>query len=352
MSLLFIDGSEHYTAATALQKYTGGGCGAVSALYGRHGKGISGPALLKSLADPQVGHAKWVIGCAVYPNNLIETMFSVVDGLYLGSSGICSVSMVGNGAVRLSCFGTGSVVSEPDILRVGRWHYVEASARAVIVVGDPYTLRYWHDGIVKVDGATVINAPGEFGVNTIMLPGGYSQYGWDGITRGQNGCIFATDDFYVCDGAGSAPFNTFLGNKRIGAIFPNGVGFASEWTPSTPGDNYLMVDEHDAPDDATTFVSASGDGPLDIHAMEDVDTNNTLMAIQMLVSAKRSNDGFAFLTPYIRHAGVNYPGKPRALASTYYYRNRDIYETPPVSGESWDDAKLNALQAGYRRGEF
>ena len=41
------------------------------------------------------------------------------------------------------------------------------------------------------------------------------------------------DDLYICDGTGSAPHNTFLGDCRVDTLLPTADGTAQQWTPST-----------------------------------------------------------------------------------------------------------------------
>lgn len=349
MSLLFIDGSEHYNSSTILEKYSSGSVGSVSTLYGRHDKGLSSPNITLGLNHPPVGDSHFILGGAVRPTSLGGVdFFGVID---IGTL-LAHVDVLNNGAMRLNIFGDDDIRSDPDVMRVNNWYFLEFKGRVTFdPAGGPYYQHVIHDVTIRVDGETVLLVTGEAGRTPIQLVNDASEFFWDTIFRG--GVVGGThqDDFYVCDGAGSAPFNDFIGDHRIGVIYPDGAGATTEWQPSGASPNWQCVNDTDADDGDATYVTASGDGLLDLYELEDVDTNNTLKAIQVLISAKRASDGFAFLTPYLRQGGVNYTNTPRALANTYFYRNRDVYEVSP-SGGAWNDSILNALQAGFRRGEF
>jgi hypothetical protein len=349
MSLLFIDSHDHYDFQGYKQKYTTGLLAGVELSKGRHGTyGTSPWGALIAPWNPGPGHARVLIGSAIGVNFGPDGFYGIGD---IGTN-LCGLGMQVDGRLRFNTPGGTYYDSDPDILKsnLGRWYFIELDVTIDISSAVP-PMEYRTLAVkVYVDGTKVIDqaGPSPWSPTHLEFP---SAFGWSFVTRGGVGSGQNADDFYLCDGAGGAPFNNLLGDVQTGAIFPNGVGFINQFTPSA-GANWENVNEEAgsvAPDDDTTYNASPTNGHTDLFTMMDVDTDDTLMAIQMLISSRRTQEGFASLTPMLRQAGVNYDGLNRQCSPAYLYRHRDVRVLAP-DGSAWTDAILNAIQAGYRRG--
>jgi hypothetical protein len=198
---------------------------------------------------------------------------------------------------------------------------------------------------VYLDGALVLTAA-SLGPGNVTDPPLVTQYNWRYLDICPN-AAGTIDDLYLCDGSGPAPHNGPLGDVQIDVLRPNGPGAVTEWTPEGAPAGWSATDDL-TPDDDTTRVVATTAGLSDLYALEDVNTGNSILGAQLLVSACRTQAGPAALAPLLRHAGVTTPLPAQALASSYFYRNRECFVTMP-NGDPLTDANINALQAGIRR---
>lgn len=339
MALLFIDSFDHYTTDQASDKYTSA---SGSIVTGRHGNGMQSGGAHIALAPAS---ARCIVGGAWKCPILSETFFSVADqgqvllDVHGGWDGALYVNMWGADGEGVTTTVARSAV---DIIKANQWHFVELDTT---ISFDAITSKYSATVCkVYVDGALVINAT-NLGP-TIATTGVPSTYGWNGVYHGAFGNVAVIDDFYVLDGSG-ATHNAPLGDVEIGVIRPNGAGASTQWTPSGAATNWDATNDTN-PDDDTTKVSAAVAGLSDLYAMEDVNTSDGIIGAQLLVNAKRTEEGFASLTPLLRHAGTTTELVTRPLGSSYFYRNRDVFVTMP-NGDPLTDVNMNALQAGVKR---
>jgi hypothetical protein len=341
MALLFIDSSDHYATAQVTDKYTGGS-GTVAA--GRHGNGLTAYNLTIAPVSPDIASAHVVVGEAIYPE-----AFAGDDWWRIGdiNTEYFTVDVLGDGSVRATLFGGSTVSSVADVVKLNQWYFAELECDVTVnTYAGPTYKRQFTNVKVYLDGDLVIDEA-DMG-ETVAETDTPTTYGWNFLTRGsQGGCNHKGDDFYLLDGSGGAPFNTVLGDIEIDVVRPNGAGATTQWTSLSAGANYLEVDDT-TPDDDTSYNSAATTTLLDLFELENINTGNGIIGFQVLISAKRSNEGFASLTPVLRQTGVNYDAVTRTLSSSYFYRNRDLYVLMP-DGTAITDARFNALQAGYRR---
>lgn len=342
MALLFLDSFDHYDRPS--EKYTGGNANDSSTFVpGRHGKGLVSNGCSISLAPAS---PRCIVGGAWFPKFHFNTYFTIVDQ----NDSVLWLQNVGDGALEIGMFGadgfgTTSVVarSAPDIIKQNtQWYFLELDVTLAV---NPDRSVLASVCKVYVDGALVIDA-----VNlgpTLIYPHQNSTHGWNTVMHGTSGHVSIIDDFYVCDGAGPAPWNAPLGDVQIDVIRPNGAGADTQWAAVGAASNWDATNDL-TPDGDTTRVQAASAGLSDLYQLEDLATGNGILGAQLLVSARRSEEGFAQLTPLLRHAGVTTPLPGRNVSPSFSYRNRDCFVTMP-NGDPLTDANINALQAGIRR---
>ena len=328
MALLFIDSFDHFLDAS--DKYLAGSSASVP---GRHGQGWSGSVrcALNSTS------ARVIVGGAFRFGSTFQQFIGIAD------AGI-SVETTNSGALRVALFGGPDVKSAVDAVRVGQWHFIECDFTIFITETPPY----WHYNVgpckVYLDGALVIDAA-TLGPGIIKDAPPAFPY-WTHIDLMGN-AYGTMDDLYISDGSGPAPYNAPLGDIEISVIRPNGPGALSQWTSVGASPNWNAVNDP-TPDDETTYVSAAAAGLSDLYEMENINTNDGIIGAQLLINARRTEEGFANLAPLLRHAGVTTALPERAISPTYFYRNRQVFVTMP-NGDPLTDANVNALQAGMRR---
>lgn len=335
MALLFLDSFDHY--ASAQDKYLVGGTGVVA---GRHGKGYQGS--LRLALTP--GSARVIVGYAIKP----QTTYGVILGLSDLNATIGSVHTMHDGSIDITMFGGPSARSASDLFRVGQWHYVEfdftVSTTTRISGSDTLARHTLAVAQVWIDGALVLDVI-DLGPTLEQL-GPPSVYGWSYLDLTANAFV-VIDDLYVCDGSGPAPHNAPLGDVEIGVIRPNGAGATTQWALTGAPTNWDAVNDL-VPDGDATLVQAVGPGLSDLYQMEDVATNNGILGAQILIHARRTEEGFANLAPLLRHAGVTTELTPRPQSPSSWYRCRQPFVTMP-NGDPLTDAHMSALQAGMRR---
>jgi hypothetical protein len=333
MALKFIDSFDHYDEAD--DKYTQGGGTIIDA--GRHGKGIQGPD--SEIAFPIIESNKVIMGAAIkFLGFGGSAVFTIGNG---NSTNNIELDALGDGTLRAAVFGEDDEWLTPaDTIKINQWYFIEWVVE--IVDGLTGTIKVYVDDELVINKTNVRTFP-----NFVVYQAGFGTYGWNNVSIGGNGTALAADDFYVCDGSGSAPFNDRLGDIEIVVLRPNAVTVQADWTPSPTVDNYLNVDDTE-PDDDTTYNYTDTPGDIDLFEMDDLPDGYQVLGAQLLINARRTEEGFASLTPQLKQDGVIYDGATRPLASTYYYRNRDVYEKAP-DGTDWTLEKINAIQAGYKR---
>lgn len=341
MALLFLDSFDHYGAdyVTGIEAKWTGGSGSISSGSGRHRNGMTGRAYVAVI--PTSGTA--IFGAAVrFYVTLVGGIFAIGDvhGLYFG------ISTLQDGAIRTNM---GNRASAVNVLRENQWHYVEMAVSVRVTdqdVGAPgYSTRTVDACKVWVDGALVLDEV-DLGT-TITQTNGWSAHGWNLAWLGDSGNTTNNDDFYLLDGAGPAPWNAPLGDVQIDVIRPNGATATTQWTPSGAATNFGCVRDQTPDGDATKVIAATG-SLSDLYEMENINTGDGIIGAQLLVNARRTEEGFATLAPLVQHAGVVTQLPVRPISPSYFYKNRDILMTMP-NGDPLTDANVNALRAGIRR---
>jgi len=154
------------------------------------------------------------------------------------------------------------------------------------------------------------------------------------------------DDLYVLDGAGAAPWNTFLGDVRVDASSPTGPGTTTQWSPSA-GANWQCVDEK-PPNDDTDFVESMTSGAIDTFVVPDAPVGAIIFGVQQCIALKKTDAGSGSAAPIIRHSNVHYPGATLSPSTTYGY-GLQINQVNPGTSAQWTEADFNAAEFGYKR---
>ena len=136
------------------------------------------------------------------------------------------------------------------------------------------------------------------------------------------------------------------GQPRIGALFPNGVGATSAWTPSA-GSNYANVDET-TPNDDTDYNESSTVGHVDTYTMQDTPALLTISGLAVTVRIKRTDANSYFVAAVLRIGGVDYVHPtPQGVPGDYAYLQW-IWTVSPATSVAFTASEVNGLEAGIK----
>jgi hypothetical protein len=340
MSLLFVDGFDHYATADFTKKYTSiTGAPVITSAIGRRGtKGYNTSntgAIFKSFA----AESSWVIGAAFKvpaPNASFSAgrVFALLDG----GTGQCELRF-DNVTQELTVTRNGTAVTggrSSIVLSANQYYYVEWKVTiANSIAADSC--------VVRVNGIEVINVTaGQDLQNSANSTATILQIG-----SSSTNSAYHFDDLYVCNQSGSTN-NTFLGDCRVDTLYPDADGFYTDGTPSAGSDHYAMVDE--TPVSTTDFVSLASIGDRDSYSFESLPAlaGQVVYGVQALAATDKDDSGLISAATFVRSGvspAVNQDGAGTALSTGYTFL-RDIYEENPDTSTAWDRDTVNAAEFG------
>lgn len=153
------------------------------------------------------------------------------------------------------------------------------------------------------------------------------------------------DDIYILDTTGTAN-NDFLGNQRVTGIFPNGDSAMLDWTPSTPGTHYTLVDETRDNDD-TDYVDSSTSGQTDLWDYGVVSGLGAIVGMQVNTTIKRTDSTALSLLAPVKSGATQSDGSSQAATTSYDAKCR-VLETDPDTSAAWTSSGINAVQCGVK----
>jgi hypothetical protein len=340
MALLFIDGADHYVTADRLLKWTGqtGSNVTINATGGRRGsqsiRPLFGHGLEMTLTPTG---ATCIVGFAWRSNPL-----ATGEMLRISDPTVQHISLLSatGGALEVrrgTASGTVLGTSATGLLVANTYVYVEIKVLIDDVVG---TVE------VRLNGSA---SPVLLLTSQDTRNAGTAGWTRVALHNAQSGSPTVDyDDVYMCDANGSAPWNTFLGDVRVDVQYPNANGANVGSTPSTGTDRYATVDETlpNGDTDYNTIVTVGAKDTLGLANL--TATGASLLGIQTLLSAKKTDAGTGSVCPVLRHSTTDYDGTSVALTTGYTYV-RQVYQTNPGTSTQWTEADFNALEVGYKR---
>lgn len=279
----------------------------------------------------------WIVGCAFkYANAPGNT--DAYNGQILRWRNATDV----HAAVRVNMDGTLSLMRDIVVLgtsasapAIGVFHYLEWAVTIHNTLGQ---------SVLRVDGTPVItltNVDTQAGATALAET---LQIGNLAVNFLANQGLMQVDDLYICDGTGSAPYTTFLGDCRVDTLWPMAEGTVQQWTPSTGTTHYTLVDE--AAPTTTDYVSDATVGHRETYGMAGLSAaTGTLYAVQLDLAALKASASAGSLTPVLVSGASVALGTATALATSQLY-TRHLQVTDPATGAAWTEAGVNALQGG------
>ena len=338
MSLIFIDGFDHYATADLTMKWTSSsGAPSIQSSAGRRSTGC----LRTSDSDDGVSKtvpavATHYIGFALKLNALAQgRLITLLDagsdqcGVYLNSDGTLSFRR-----------DTTVLSTSAAALSAGIWYYFEFSVTISDASG-AYDIKI--NGVSFTSGSSVdTKSTGNATANSIHI----------GYVAPISGYAINTqidyDDFYYCDNAGGTN-NSLLGDVRIDTVLPSGNGNSSQMVGSDADstDNYLLVDEA-AQNGDSDYVESATASNKDTYAFGDIShTPTSIFGVQVNMIAKKDDAGARSICAVTRSGGSDTDGATQAL-TTSYVCYREIRETDPNTSSAWTKTNLNNAEFGQK----
>ena len=334
--LRFCDSFDHYARADLLSKWTSAvGAGSQITTVGRNStNGFRSRSLNTESVTVQLdSRQEWWVGFA-FAMNANTIAIRIADWLDAASRqfGIASTA-----AGVLAVDRNGSVLDTgTTVLTAGLHYYIEL----YLLVGNAGVGAYE----LKINGITEFSDAGVDTQNTANATANQFRIGKDA----SNAINSDYDDIYIVDDQGSAPNDTFLGDVRVQALFPNGNGNSSVFLGSDGNstDNYLLVDET-ANDGDTTYVQGSTVGDKDTYAFTDpTPGSGTVYGVQILPYARKTDAGVRDICTVARLSGTETDGPNQTLSTGYTYLD-DIRETKPGGG-AWTISDVTSAEFGVK----
>lgn len=332
-TLLIIDSFDHYSISQGSRKWTAYGGGTL--VTGRTGQALqAGGATGTPTKTFGPEYATLTQGVAYNTTAFGNPIFGFSNVAHTELK--CYLRHVGDGRLYFTVelpgfFGANSPMST-FVMNVNQWYYIECQ---MALTGGPPTLTL--HATARVNGTEILdwttsNSAGsvvKFATISLGAPGG--------------GFTAKFDDFYCTD-------DEYLGDVRIGVLYPNAPGDSAAWTPNGAGANWEKTKEHPADDD-TTYVSAATAGLVDLYNLDDIDPafSGTIKGAQALWLTKKSDEGAATIRGQWKSSGSVIDGPDFDPSATSY-----IYSIQPArkslfTGSDWVASEVNALQIGVKR---
>lgn len=350
MSMVFMDGCDHYNQNSTIElKWTvNNGCTSTSA--GRNGRGISiGSGFIGRTLEYS---ANWVIGFAVNFQTTIGWggQAQLYELFHAGDTRLAWTAIETDGTLTLKS-GNNTIANSGDgpggstfSFHPQSWYYVEFKTNiSVIVNPDTHVPDIAISMAARVNGTLVCSGgpiDSDIPVANLLLgipSANFHRISAGGVVDG----LTTVDDIGIADINGVGSVNDFFGDIRLGALFPI-ADVQTDWTPSRPGPSWNLVNEQ-FPDGDTTYVSSFNPGDQDVFTFQEVDPFiGTIVAVHYGVYARKDDEGTrSFQLTCNGHSigQVWFPGD----TYVYYFVCLD---TPPGSGSPWTIALFNAAVFG------
>jgi len=331
MSVIFVDGTSHYSPAQITRKW-GAHSGASISSYGPR-SGASSILLasgdwLRSVAFSALTN-RIVLGYRHYHymgSGRLYLMSGTTVQLTLewDTDGSMTLYRGTESGTELASAAAGTLPSDG-----WAWNYVEIDATIDDSTG---AVEVCVNGST-VDDLTVTSEDTQPDTTT-------------GVDRFQLNCTASQcnfTDFYV-------DTDTLNGDCAVYTLRPSAAGASTDFVPSA-GDNYENADD-DSSDDDGSYNSSTDQGDKDTFAFEDLPAlgiASTILAVAENVTLRKDDASTRQLKPVIRIGSTDYPHATAAEAISSYAMHQRIWTVNPDDAAAFEDADVNNAEFGYEQ---
>jgi hypothetical protein len=286
---------------------------------------------LQSGSSSQEAHINWLHG-----------------GIYLDFAAWIRPPTSGPSAFNITCYSeTGNPLAEIRRFNSTTWdayvNRVKVATGTVSTENNEWTHVQVRFYIADVGGyiQTRINGQDDIDYSGDTLSSG--SYIWL-FRLEQRGATTAGYEAYIDDiniGTGGFP-----GDVRFDGIYPDG-DVTTEWTPSTPGTHYTLVDEQ-PPSDSDYVSGGCSPAVTDQYTMSEWNgASKTAQYVVAWVRAKKDNAGTIKLDIGLDSNGMEDMSGGQDINTSYEYRYH-IVELDPDGSVPWDEDAIDALEVIVR----
>lgn len=329
MSLLFVDGFDHYATADILKKWTDrGGSGSITTTASRHdtGRGFSGSGsnawLLKGIAN----QATIVLGTAFRSSSLSTSATQYAIQFSEGSTVHGGILFTASGQIEYyrGPFSTKTLLGTTSAAGVASnaWIYIEVK---VTIHDSTGIVQIYVNSVQKLNLSSQDTQNGGTGVVNVIQVGA------------QSTATHSYDDLFISDG-------NLLGDVKVEILRPNADGTYSQFTPSTGTSHYQLVDE-DTPN-LTDYNESDVTNEIDTYNFENLSGSGTIHALAGNVMMYSPN-GTKEAAPYIKSGSTEQAGAT-VQVTTSEQNAQKIWETNPDTTNPWTSGGVNAVEFGAK----
>lgn len=341
MALLYCDSFAHFDNAHILAKWTQfRSVDGPSTLYGRGGRfGVNMNAgSTNQLSKTLPARDNIVVGAYAFINGVqggVLYQAQVPDG-YLTLATVCQLRVLPDGTVAAVSGNTSDLIANPKSLVLPQRvpFYWEVKINTVLSAG-----KILPTMVVRINGQQIISGTGAAGHATNLAGDAkfdYHTFGACGFPGSYLG------DLYVCDQTGLRN-NDFLGDVKVGAIFPRLDSSSMQWTPSSGVTGFNRINAHIPPDDASYIQTNTPTQLAEFFFDTIASFSGEILGFQYSLYSRKTDEG----TRIVNHtAGLGaFKGPDQYLGDGYFYRHLP-FDYEPVSGLPPTPALINAQTFG------
>jgi len=247
------------------------------------------------------------------------------------ASGNKHINICLNASQNFAVYRSGTLLgtSSGKVVVDGTWHTLEAKV-------------FFDDSVgaveLRLDGVQILNLANQ---DTLVGANAYARSFQVGVIYVNKTTYF--DCIYLCDTAGSAPQNDFLGDVRCDVIRPDGAGNQTDFSPSA-GANWENVDDI-TPDDVATNNSDGTVDDQDSYALPSLAVGGTIFGVKPgIVVAK--DDAGAKGCKILTRSNITFYKSTEVAPSTTYGRFSKVYQDNPDDSAAWEEADVNGMEVG------
>lgn len=282
--------------------------------------------------DIQNGVGHWAFWVKVSDLPASEVDFILMGDTAGSSSSSVRLRINASGDLLIRDYGSPfSGLNAAGVLVDLDWHHIEV---AYVAKNSGGSYQVW------VDGVSAITKSGD--TMELGTPTAVAFF----CVLGQTSMTTYIDDVVIWDETGSDFVTAHLDEHRIETRTAEADG-TSDFTPSTGGDNYAMVDDANGSDLDSTYVQSTGVGDVDLYDLVPLGrTPVAVHGIAVKTVAKKTDTGDVTMHHRIKTGGADFEGADKALVVTYF-TYVDFWGKNPDTTTSWTPSDIDNLQFGF-----
>jgi len=336
MAILFIDGFDFYTTATIASRWSVSGSPTFVSGAGRFGgQGLRvGATNVGIFRDIGSNLQSGILGFAFRWNDSVRPNTVELCSLWDTTTMQLGVRIATNNDLIIHRNGNVLQTIVGGYPNDVSWHYFEIKWKIINSTASG-------DIEIKIDGITVLT--GSAALDTQETANAYAtRYR---LFAGGTGTAqtLDIDDFYFKNDV------TFIGERRVHTIFPDGNGNHSDFSGSDGNsvNNFQLVDEN-PPNGDTDYVESSTATQRDTYSFANLPTGVIdIRAVQINAYSRKTDAGTREIALTTRLGGTNYDGATKPLSSSYENIS-ELAEVRPSDLAAWTLSDVNGAEFGFK----